>query len=51
MQRLVSATEAAVDELLVDAVRENPHLPLPEQARRRYEELTATETVTAEVGP
>lgn len=51
MQRLISATEAAVDELLVDAVRENPHLPLPEQARRRYEELTATETVTAETGP
>ncbi|MDA4845803.1 lysophospholipid acyltransferase family protein [Hoeflea poritis] len=51
MERLISATETAVDELLIDAVRQNPGLPLPEQARRRYEGLTAKKAVTAEAGP
>ncbi|WP_419906685.1 lysophospholipid acyltransferase family protein [Hoeflea sp.] len=51
MERLIAETEAAVDELLVEAVRENPHLPLPELARKRYDALTAKQSVTVEAGP
>ena len=40
MERLIGATETAVDELLVEAIRENPHLPLGKRARKRFTELT-----------
>ncbi|MEM9104236.1 MAG: 1-acyl-sn-glycerol-3-phosphate acyltransferase [Pseudomonadota bacterium] len=43
MERLVAATETAVDELLVDAIRENPHLPIGDTARKRFVELTGEE--------
>ncbi len=40
MERLIEVLETANDELLVRTVRENPDLPLPPQARARYEALT-----------
>ena len=43
MERLVSATETAVDALLVDAIRENPQLPIGKTARGRFVELTGEE--------
>lgn len=43
MDRLIGAIETATDELLVRTVRDNPQLPLPPQARARYEQLTARE--------
>ncbi|MCY6383634.1 lysophospholipid acyltransferase family protein [Hoeflea prorocentri] len=47
MQRLIDETESAVDKLLVEAVRDNPDLPLPKLARKRYEELTSEKPVSA----
>lgn len=47
MQRLIDVTETAVDELLVEAVEDNPDLPLPDLARKRYEELTERKTLSA----
>lgn len=38
-QRLIDVTEKASDELLVETVEANPHLPLPESARQRLAEL------------
>ncbi|MEM6463421.1 MAG: 1-acyl-sn-glycerol-3-phosphate acyltransferase [Pseudomonadota bacterium] len=48
MERLIAVTEAAVDELLVDAVRNNPHLPLAEEARKRFRDLTGEDAVNPE---
>ena len=43
MERLVATTETAVDELLVEAIRDNPQLPIGEPARQRFVELTGEE--------
>ncbi|MGN6551747.1 MAG: lysophospholipid acyltransferase family protein [Pararhizobium sp.] len=40
--RLVAETEAASDALLVETARDNPHLGLPETAKRRLAELGVT---------
>jgi len=40
MERLIATVERATDELLVKTVRENPALPLPPQARARFDQLT-----------
>jgi 1-acyl-sn-glycerol-3-phosphate acyltransferase len=40
---LVSRMETESDRLLVETIKANPHVPLPETARRRYAELTARE--------
>lgn len=37
--RLISETEAASDALLIETAEANPHLPLPESARKRLAEL------------
>ncbi|MCD7110638.1 1-acyl-sn-glycerol-3-phosphate acyltransferase [Rhizobium sp. DKSPLA3] len=39
LKTLIAVTETASDELLVETVRDNPHLPLPETARTRLAEL------------
>jgi 1-acyl-sn-glycerol-3-phosphate acyltransferase len=37
----VEVTEAASDDLLIETVRANPHLPLPPTAEQRLRELGA----------
>lgn len=41
MEKLVEVMETASDELLIETVQANPHLPLREDARRRLSELGA----------
>ena len=41
LQKLVDVMEKASDALLVETVKDNPHLPLPPTARRRLKELQA----------
>jgi 1-acyl-sn-glycerol-3-phosphate acyltransferase len=47
--RLVEETERASDELLVETVANNPHLPLPPTAVQRLAEIGKTKPVTAAV--
>ena len=44
LKTLIAQTEAASDALLVETVRDNPHLPLPDTARVRLAELAAAES-------
>jgi 1-acyl-sn-glycerol-3-phosphate acyltransferase len=44
LAKLVEVTEAASDELLVETVRNNPHLPLPPTAKQRLRELGSNQT-------
>jgi 1-acyl-sn-glycerol-3-phosphate acyltransferase len=44
---LIEVTERASDELLVDTVAQNPHLPLPATAAERLAELRRTQVATA----
>ena len=41
LAKLVEVTEKASDELLVETVKNNPHLPLPPTAEQRLKELKA----------
>ncbi|MBP1876533.1 1-acyl-sn-glycerol-3-phosphate acyltransferase [Ensifer adhaerens] len=41
LARLIEVTETASDELLLETVRDNPHLPLPPTAKQRLAELKA----------
>ena len=41
LKTLVDVTESASDALLIETVRDNPHLPLPPTAARRLAELNA----------
>ncbi len=41
LQKLVDVMEKASDALLVETVKDNPHLPLPPTARQRLKELQA----------
>lgn len=45
-EALVQAMEKASDELLVETVRDNPHLPLPPTAAARLKELQRAESPT-----
>lgn len=47
MERLVEVMETASDKLLVETIEANPHLPLREDARRRYAELRAGASASA----
>jgi 1-acyl-sn-glycerol-3-phosphate acyltransferase len=38
--RLIDVTESATNELMVQTINENPHLPVPETAAKRYRDLT-----------
>tara|TARA_R110002126_G_scaffold291732_1_gene456170 strand:- start:31099 stop:31902 length:804 start_codon:yes stop_codon:yes gene_type:complete len=42
MKTLVRETETACDELLVEAIRDNPDLPISDLARNRFKELTGS---------
>ncbi len=42
-RRLIAETEAASDQLLVETVRANPHLPLPESTAKRLAEISRSE--------
>ena len=41
--RLIEVTESATNELMAQAIDENPHIPVPETAARRYREMTGRE--------
>ncbi|HTN97807.1 MAG TPA: 1-acyl-sn-glycerol-3-phosphate acyltransferase, partial [Nordella sp.] len=41
LKRLVDVMESASDSLLVETVRNNPHVPLPPTAAQRLRELQA----------
>ena len=47
--RLIEETEKASDELLVETIAENPHLPVPPTAARRLAEIGKAKPVTAVV--
>ncbi|CAN7655154.1 lysophospholipid acyltransferase family protein [Rhizobium sp. LjRoot254] len=42
-KHLIEVTERASDELLVETIRNNPHLKIPESARLRLDELAAAQ--------
>lgn len=42
-RHLIEVTEKASDELLVETVKANPHLPVPATAQRRLDELAAAQ--------
>jgi 1-acyl-sn-glycerol-3-phosphate acyltransferase len=46
---LIEETEKASDELLVETITENPHLPIPPTAAQRLAEIGKTKQVTAAV--
>ncbi|MNU08733.1 hypothetical protein D3C72_2549140 [compost metagenome] len=44
---LIDVTESASDQLLIDTVERNPHVPLPPTAVKRLAELRKEEAATA----
>jgi 1-acyl-sn-glycerol-3-phosphate acyltransferase len=42
-RHLIKVTEEASDALLVETIRDNPHLPVPASAQRRLDELAAAQ--------
>ncbi len=47
MERLITEMETASDELLVKTVHDNPHLPLPQTAKHRLQELKQRQSGSA----
>jgi 1-acyl-sn-glycerol-3-phosphate acyltransferase len=45
-RQLVTVTEAASDELLIETVRDNPHIDVPPSARKRLAELAEARTAS-----
>ena len=43
MDRLVAETEVASDQLLLDAVNDNPNLPVPKEVQKRLDVIRSNQ--------